>query len=64
LLLLAQQRGSVSLTSATGDNPYLTRSVLSGAFSMLSLRRDPSLSSLIIGGFLLGATLFHFGGLV
>lgn len=31
---------------------------------MLILRRDPSLVSLIFGGFLLGATVFHFGGLV
>jgi hypothetical protein len=31
---------------------------------MNSLRRDPSLMSLVFGGFLLGATMFHIGGLV
>ena len=31
---------------------------------MLTLHRDPSLASLITGGFLLGATILHFGGLV
>lgn len=31
---------------------------------MLSLRRDPSLFSLIVGGFLVGATALHLGGLV
>jgi hypothetical protein len=31
---------------------------------MLSLRREPSPLSLIIGGFVAGAAIFHLGGLV
>jgi hypothetical protein len=31
---------------------------------MLSLRREPSSLSLIIGGFFAGAALFHLGGLI
>ena len=31
---------------------------------MITLRRDPSLFSLVFGGFLVGATVFAIGGLV